>query len=81
MTFLCGPDALADVPHGEYSPGKWGWPQPWQLRCDGCGHVFAYAAIGRGAIAQTGPDEHHCTPCQQGRRTGQLALDLAGTVP
>lgn len=69
MTFLCGPDLVADVPHAEYEPGRWGWPRPWALRCNGCGTVFDYATI-----AQTGADVHTCEGCQHADRSGQLTL-------
>lgn len=79
MTFLCtvAGELTANVPHGEYEPGVWGWPKPWALRCDGCGVIFDYGA--GGPIEQTGPDQHTCTLCRRAPE-GQLVLPLGAAA-
>lgn len=73
MSFLCTVDGelQADVPHREYAPGVWGWPQPWALSCNGCGRVFEYGCVALNdrqlappTVRQIAPDQHRCAYCE-----------------
>lgn len=73
MTFLCGPELAADVPHTEFAPGQHGWPMPWALRCNSCLATFEY-----GSLHADGGDVHTCRSCREGKVSqGQLAMDMA----
>lgn len=72
MTFLCGEDMAAGVQQHERGVG---WPEPWHLRCNGCGAVFEYHAHVIVNVQQVGNDEHLCSPCRRAP-AGQMVMQF-----